>query len=167
MTNYRRDHTCGGTWFFTVNLANRKSDLLVRHVDLLRETIMHVREKHPFRIDAMVVLPEHIHCIWTLSKNDYDFSRRWRLIKSRFSRQLPWQDDELFTKSREKKAERGIWQRRYWEHRIRDDADFRVHMDYIHYNPVKHGWVTAVADWPHSSFHRLMCGGVYPPDWGL
>lgn len=167
MTNYRRGRTSGGTWFFTVNLANRKSDLLIRHIELLRESVTHVRQKHPFQIDAMVVLPEHIHSIWTLPENDSDFSKRWRLIKSRFSRRLPWQDDELFTKSREKKAERGIWQRRYWEHRIRDDADFRMHMDYIHYNPVRHGWVAAVADWPHSSFHRLMRCGVYSSNWSL
>ncbi|MDO8329473.1 MAG: transposase [Fluviicoccus sp.] len=154
MTNYRRDRTIGGTWFFTVNLANRKSDLLVRHIDLLRESFRHVRQKHPFTIDAIAVMPEHLHCIWTLPDDDHDFSRRWRLIKTRFSHQLPYQDDELFTQSRESKAERGIWQRRFWEHRIRDEADFKAHVDYIHFNPVKHGWVISEADWPYSSLHR-------------
>ncbi len=166
MTNYRRDRTGGGTWFFTVNLLNRKSDLLIRHADLLRETVMHIKKQHPFRIEAMVVLPEHTHCIWTLPDNDHDYAKRWRLIKSRFSRSLPAQDNEIISRSRMDKGERGVWQRRYWEHRIRDDEDFRKHMDYIHYNPVKHGWVKFVEEWQYSSFHRLVREGYYPPDWG-
>jgi putative transposase len=155
MTDYRRDRTPGGTWFFTVNLANRQTDLLVRHVNLLRASFRRVRVRHPFRIDAIVILPDHLHCIWTLPENDHDFSTRWQLIKSGFSREIPWLDGEAFSRSRARKGERGIWQRRYWEHRIRDEEDLRNHIDYIHRNPVKHGWVAEMADWPYSSFRRM------------
>ncbi|MCQ8130751.1 REP-associated tyrosine transposase [Methylomonas rivi] len=165
MPNYRRAFIPGGTWFFTVNLLERKNnDLLVREIDLLRETVRTVRKRHPFQIDAWVVLPEHMHAVWTLPPGDADFSKRWRLVKSGFSRALP--KTEYRANVRKMAGERGIWQRHFWEHLIRDEADFERHVDYVHVNPVKHGLVARVADWPYSSFHRYVEGGVYPENWG-
>jgi len=165
MRTYLRHFVPGGTYFFTVNLAERKqNDLLIRHIETLREACRYLRRRHPFIIDAMVVLPEHLHCIWTLPDGDSDFPLRWRLLKAYFSRHIP--TGERISPSRLRKNERGIWQRRLWEHMIRDDADFQRHFDYIHYNPVKHGLVTAVADWPYSSFHRYVRAGLYALHWG-
>ena len=163
MTNYRRSRISGATYFFTVNLAERSRTLLIDHIASLWEAFKYVRMRHPFEVDAIVVLPEHIHTIWTLPANDSNFALRWRLIKTTFSRGLP--RTESRSASREIKHERGIWQRRYWEHLIRDDADFSRHVDYIHMNPVKHGLVNRVADWPHSSFHRYVKTGILPIDW--
>jgi putative transposase len=164
MPNYRRAFIPGGTWFFTVNLLRRHhNDLLIREIDLLRETVRRVRERHPFQIDAWVVLPEHLHCVWTLPPGDSNFSKRWRLIKSGFSRALP--KTELRSEVRKTAGERGIWQRHYWEHLIRDDADYQRHVDYVHANPLKHGYVKRVADWPYSTFHRYVAKGIYPPAW--
>jgi len=164
MTNYRRPKSTGASWFFTVNCARRHGNhLLVDNIDLLRQAFRQVKRRHPFRIEAMVVLPDHLHCIWTLPTGDADFANRWSLIKAGFSRQLP--TGEQRSRSRERRGERGIWQRRYWEHLIRDEADFVRHMDYIHWNPVKHGWVRRVRDWPWSSFHSYVRQGVYPLDW--
>jgi putative transposase len=115
-------------------------------------------------IDAIVILPDHLHAVWTLPDGDRDFALRWRLIKAAFSRGLS--AGERISASRARKAERGIWQRRYWEHTLRDDDDLARHIDYIHFNPVKHGHVARVVDWPHSSFHRMVERGVYPADWG-
>lgn len=164
MPQYRRDRTPGGTWFFTVVLANRHSNLLVREIHCLRATVRRVRHDWPFHIDAWVVLPDHIHAVWTLPEGDHDFSTRWRLIKSGFSRALP--SVESVSPSRRRKAERGIWQRRFWEHRIRDWNDFRRHLDYVHINPLKHGYVKQVGDWPFSTFSRFVQQGIYPADWG-
>jgi putative transposase len=125
---------------------------------------VNAQTRHPFEIAATVVLPDHLHAIWTLPEGDADFALRWRLIKSAFSRELP--DDERISASRARKAERGIWQRRYWEHTLRDENDFARHFDYIHFNPVKHGHVGRVTDWPYSTFHRMVQLGVYPEDWG-
>ena len=161
---YRRADVKGGTYFFTVNLAERNKTLLVDYIDDLRNAIKTVINNHPFKIDAFVVLPDHLHAIWTLPKNDADFATRWGLIKSGFSRCIP--KTERINKSRITKGERGIWQRRYWEHLIRDDLDYKRHMDYVYYNPVKHGYVESVLDWPHSSFHRDVNRGIYPADWG-
>lgn len=161
---YRRCWVPGGTYFFTVNLADRKTDHLTRHIDVLRAAFRQVQRTHPFEITAMVVLPEHLHAIWVMPNDDYDFAGRWSLIKSRFSRQLP--KDEWISRSREAKRERGVWQRRYWEHLIRDEEDLQRHVDYIHINPVKHGYVKRVADWPYSSFHRYVQTGQLTPDWG-
>jgi putative transposase len=122
MTNYRRSFVRGGSYFFTVNLQNRRSRLLIDCIDSLRDAFRYVNERHPFAIEAIVVLPEHLHAIWTLPQGDADFSVRWRLIKSTFSRCFS-ADEDLAT-SRSRKAERGIWQRRYWEHTVRDEADF-------------------------------------------
>jgi putative transposase len=164
MTNYRRPKLAGATWFFTVNLAERGDNrLLLTHMDRLRHSFRRVRQRHPFRIDALVVLPEHLHCIWTLPPGDADYATRWSLIKAGFSRGLP--DGETVSASRAKRGERGLWQRRYWEHLIRDDEDFARHADYIHWNPVKHGHVGRVRDWPFSTFHTLVVRGVYALDW--
>jgi len=163
MTEYRRNFIVGGSFFFTVNLAERRLRLLTEHIAELRAALRHVRRQHPFEIDAIVVLPDHLHAAWTLPQGDADFAMRWRLIKSAFSRSLP--SNECISGSRVAKGERGIWQRRYWEHTIRDERDFARHVDYIHINPVKHGHVSRVVDWPYSSFHRMVRQGVYPPDW--
>ena len=154
----------GGTWFFTVNLLERRgNDLLVREIDLLRTTVRRVRDKHPFHIDAWVVLPEHLHCVMTLPPGNSDFSLRWRLIKSGFSRALP--RTERRSAVRQAAGERGIWQRHYWEHLIRDEADYQRHVDYVHVNPLKHGLVQRIRDWPYSTFHRYVTAGIYPADW--
>jgi putative transposase len=163
VTNYRRNFIRGGSFFFTANLAERRLRLLVDHIDLLRQAFRDVRRRHPFDIDAIVVLPDHLHAIWRLPEGDADFALRWRLIKTMFSRGL--RADERKSASRVKKGERGIWQRRYWEHTLRDEEDFARHADYIHFNPVKHGHVSRVRDWPYSSFHRMARLGVYPLDW--
>ncbi len=160
---YRRADLAGGTYFFTVNLAERKRTLLVDYIDILRKVMKKVKTAHPFRIDAMVVLPDHLHAVWTLPEDDADYSTRWALIKAGFSRSLP--RDERRNPSRIVKGERGIWQRRFWEHLIRGERDYARHVDYIHYNPVKHGFVSRVTDWSHSTFQRAVVRGDYPPDW--
>jgi putative transposase len=161
---YRRARTAGGTFFFTVNLAERDKTLLIDNIGFLRLSVKQTKTKHPFIIDGIVILPDHLHTIWTLPPNDSDFSTRWRLIKSGFSRALP--KTERINSAREKKSERGIWQRRFWEHQIRDETDFIRHMDYLNYNPVKHGYVNSVKDWPYSSFHLDVKKGLYARDWG-
>ncbi|OLU25120.1 transposase [Pseudomonas sp. PA27(2017)] len=163
MVLYRRDKTPGATWFFTLNLADRRRDLLTAHIDLLRGSFRHVMRLRPWRIDAIVILPDHLHALCTLPPGDADFALRWRLIKSGFSRTLP--NSERISASRQRKGERGIWQQRFWEHRIRDDGDFARHVDYIHHNPRKHGHVERVVDWPWSSFHRYVAAGLLPADW--
>lgn len=164
MPDYRRASHPGGTNFFTVNLLNRHgNELLTRHIDALRESVRLVKRRHPFRIHGWVVLPDHLHCVIELPPGDADFATRWRLIKMGFSKLLP--RNERLSKVRVARGERGIWQRRYWEHLIRDEADFRAHMDYVHINPLKHGLVECVVEWPYSTFHRLVEAGVYPRDW--
>ncbi|TPQ25823.1 REP-associated tyrosine transposase [Methylomonas koyamae] len=165
MTDYRRFQYPGATWFFTVNLAERRGNrLLTDQIDPLRTAFAQVKSCHAFEIDAIVVLPEHLHCILTLPVGDSDFSTRWGLIKANFSRRVA--KGERISKSREKRGERGVWQRRFWEHLIRDETDYRQHIDYIHWNPVKHGWVQVVKDWPYSSFHRYVKLGLYAENWG-
>jgi putative transposase len=122
MTEYRRNFVPGGSYFFTVNLDDRRERLLTDHIGLLRNAFRYARARHPFTIDAIVVLPDHLHAIWTLPDGDADFSLRWRLIKSVFSRGL--RPGEQTSESRASKGERGIWQRRYWEHTLRDETDF-------------------------------------------
>ena len=163
MANYRRNRIAGGSYFFTVNLADRSATLLTDHVNLLRGAFQTIRDRHPFTIDAIAILPDHLHTMWTLPPDDEDYAMRWRLIKTMFSRGIPHAGN--VSKSRTDKGERGIWQRRYWEHSIRDDLDFARHIDYVHINPVKHGYVKQVADWPHSSFHRYVKNGILPSDW--
>jgi putative transposase len=135
-------------------------------VELLRQVFQEVTKNHPFKIDAFVVLPDHLHSIWTLPQDDGDFSNRWRLIKSSFSRGCKDEYKSSKTVSRQKKQEQAIWQRRFWEHRIRDEEDFARHVEYIHYNPVKHGLATAPKDWEYSSFHRYVRRGIYDIEWG-
>jgi len=164
MTEYRRVKIAGATYFFTVNLAERQRNrLLVDRIDALRQAFRRVKKEHPFKIDAIVVLPEHLHCIWSLPDGDTDYKMRWSLIKAGFSRGVPL--GERRSKSRVDRGERGIWQRRFWEHVIRDDRDFEQHVNYIHWNPVKHRWAKRVVDWPHSSFHGYVRRGIYPVGW--
>ena len=164
MPNYRRAWHPGGSYFFTVNLLERHgNDLLTRHIDLLRDTVRLVRHRHPFVIHGWVVLPDHLHCVIELPPGDDNFPLRWHLIKMNFSKALPL--TELRSKVRIKRGKCGIWQRRYWEQLIRDEADFRAHLDYVHINPVKHGLVERVVDWPYSTFRHFVNRGVYPLDW--
>jgi putative transposase len=162
MVNYRRNRIAGGTFFFTVTLQNRNASHLTVHIDQLRGAIREAHHARPFHIDAMVVMPDHLHAIWTLPEDDSDYSTRWSTIKSRFTRSLVRAGVQI---GRNAKGEYDLWQRRYWEHTIRDDLDMQRHVDYIHYNPVKHGLVARVADWPHSSFHRFVREGLLPSDW--
>jgi putative transposase len=164
MPDYRRYRVPGGTYFFTVNLLERyPNDLLVTYIYSLRTVVRDVRNKRPFVIDAWVVLPDHLHCAWTLPPGDDDFSNRWRLIKQGFSKALP--TTERRSAVRMAGGERGIWQRRFCEYVIRSDNDYAAHIDYCHINPFKHGYVQSVADWPYSSFHRHVERGIYPLDW--
>jgi putative transposase len=163
MPDYRRCRIPGATYFFTVNLLDRHSRLLVTHIDLLREAVARARRSRPFYVDAWVVLPDHMHCVWTLPREDADFSGRWRAIKTVFSKSIPPTEHRSSVMIR--RGERGLWQRRYWEHVIRDDRDYAVHMDYIHFNPVKHGLTEAPGDWPFSTFGRCVSAGLYPTDW--
>jgi putative transposase len=157
MVLYRRNRVPGGTYFFTVTLADRRSDLLVTHVDAFRESIRAVRSRHPFEILATVVLPDHLHAIWSLPPGDDRYPMRWRQIKRRFSETLR-RTSPAFRPS--------PWARRYWEHTIRDEMDLANHIDYIHFNPVKHGLVQRVIDWPWSSFHRHVARGWLAAEWG-
>jgi putative transposase len=163
MPNYRRAFVAGGCWFFTVNLLDRRSRMLTDEIEALREAVRATRGRYPFHIDAMVVLPDHLHAVWTLPPGDADFPMRWRLIKARFVKTLPQQ--ERLDAVRRARGERGIWQRRFWEHLIRNDADYARHVEYCYINPVKHGLATSVRDWPHSSFHRDVRAGIFPEDW--
>jgi putative transposase len=163
MSVYRRNYVAGGTYFFTVNLLDRKKTLLVDYVDCLRESVVRVRCKRPFEINAWVVLPDHMHAVWTLPEGDSDYSGRWREIKKAFNRYIP--KEELLSYSRQKQGERGIWQRRFWEHTIKSEQDYRHHIDYVRLNPLKHGLVTEIKDWPFSSFHGYVKKGIYTIDW--
>jgi putative transposase len=145
---YRGLFVPGGTYFFTANLANRSERLFTENIEALREAYAYVVARHPFETVAIVVLPDHLHCVWTLPPDDKDFPMRWRLLKSRFSHAISGD------RPGRRKGERGVWQRRYWEHLIRDDDDLISHVNYIHGNPVKHGLVTDTDDWRHSSWHR-------------
>ncbi|NWL16083.1 transposase [Pseudoalteromonas sp. Scap03] len=160
---YRRNYQPGGTYFFTVNLQDRKKSLLVEHIDLLREAVRWVKMHKPFYIDAWVVLPDHMHAVLTLPKGDSYYSGRWREIKKRFSKGLP--KNEHLSLARVNKNERGIWQRRFWEHTIVDERDYWHHVNYVHFNPLKHGLVERVIDWPHSSFHKAVASGMYSRNW--
>lgn len=163
MPDYRRNRVAGGCYFFTVNLLDRRSDLLVTEIGALRDAVRETRLIRPFHIDAWVVLPDHLHCLWTLPPDDADFPNRWRMIKALFSRRVAHPQDRR--PSLVRKREAGVWQRRYWEHTIRDDGDYAAHMDYIHFNPVKHGVAGHPAAWPFSSFRRCVARGTYPEDW--
>ncbi|GAX61831.1 transposase and inactivated derivatives [Candidatus Scalindua japonica] len=169
MPNFRRAFVPGGTFFFTVVTFNRQRFLTqLESRNILHEVINEVKRKYPFKIDSWVLLPEHLHCIWSLPEGDSDFSKRWGLIKAWFSKRTKGflYKDEWMTNSKRKYRESTIWQRRFWEHMVRDEDDFNKHMNYVHFNPVKHGLVKSVNDWPYSTFHRCVRDGLYPPDWG-
>jgi putative transposase len=162
MVRYRRNFTAGGTFFLTATLADRKSSALTDHVAALRSAVKLTRRRHPFTIEAVVVLPDHFHIIMTLPEDDADFSNRLSLIKRRFTTAVL---KAGLTVTRRTNGELALWQRRFWEHTIRDERDFERHVDYIHFNPVKHNLVARVRDWPYSSFHRYVRGGLLPEDW--
>ena len=153
----------GGTYFFTATLADRRSKALVERIDPLRAAFRDVRLTHPFTIDAIVILPDHLHIVMTLPKDDADYSTRWRLIKRRFTSAVAKEGMPI---PRHSNGEAALWQRRFWEHTIRDDKDFARHVDYIHFNPVKHGLAIRVRDWSYSSFHRYVQDGLLPEHWG-
>ena len=163
MADYRRHRVPGGTYFFTVNLQHRRDDTLVANIDAVRAAVRTIKRRRPFHIDAWVVLPDHMHCVWTLPPGDTDFSARWRDIKGLFSRSLPIVQDRSAVQAR--REEKGIWQRRFWEHAVRDERDYAAHVDYVHFNPVKHGLADHPAAWPFSSFCRCVARGIYPADW--
>jgi len=163
MPRYIRAFAPGGTFFFTVNLLERNRTLLTDHITPLRAAFSFVRKQKPFVTKAYVILPDHLHCIWTLPSGDSDFSSRWQAIKAHFAHRIA--QGERLSERRLKKGERGVWQRRFWEHLIRDELDFERHVDYIHFNPVKHRHVEAARDWPHSSFHEYVRRSVLPIDW--
>jgi putative transposase len=164
---YRRAKVEGGTFFFTVVTCNRAKILtLPHHIPLLRQAFRQVKTQLPFDINAIVILPDHLHCIWTLPPNDSDFSTRWQQIKSNFTRHVSAPYHQRRSASRLQKGEQGIWQRRFWEHQIRDEKDLMRHTDYIYYNPVRHRLVNAPKDWKYSSFHRDVQRGIYSIDWG-
>jgi len=153
MVDYRRIYIKGGCYFFTVVTHHRKQILLEnKNTSILRNAFAYTKQKHPFKINAIAVLPDHLHCIWTLPEKDADFSKRWQIIKKQFS---------LNTQS-----EKPIWQPRFWEHAIQDEKDLHNHLDYIHYNPVKHGLVNSPKKWKHSSFEKFVLHGYYENSWG-
>jgi len=169
MSDYRRWYQPGGTSFFTVVMYRRHpffGDEAAR--TLLGSVMREVKDEMPFETVAIVLLPDHLHTIWTLPSGDGDFSARWKEIKSRFTER--WIAHGGFevavTPSQKRRGNRGIWQRRFIEHLIRDEGDLERHCDYIHYNAVKHGLVLQPADWPHSSFRRFVELGQYESDWG-
>lgn len=163
MPDYRRNWVPGGTYFFTVALLERKQDLLVTEIGRLRDAVRRVKRLYPFEIIAWVVLPDHLHCVWSLPQGDADYATRWRLIKLLFVKGLP--KGERLSAVRNRRKERGVWHRRYWEHTIRSERDLVNHVDYVHWNPMKHGLVSRVTDWPYSTFHRYVRQGLLPADW--
>jgi putative transposase len=169
MPNYRRSFVKGGTYFFTVN-AFRRQNILIQPLfrESLRKSVIDARRRFPFTINAWVLLPDHLHCIWTLPDGDADFSGRWAFIKRSTTKQCRhlFENRNWLTESNIRRSESTLWQRRFWEHQIRDERDYRIHMDYIYWNPVKHGHVNAVKDWPYSTFHRDVEMGLYPVNWG-
>ena len=163
MPEYRRNRVPGGCYFLTINLRDRHSDLLVREIEPLRAAVRQTRARLPFHIDAWVVLPEHMHCLWTLPEDDVDFPARVQSIKAAFSRLMP--KPQSRRPSLIRKREAGIWQRRYWERTVRDQQEYAAYMDYIHFNPVSHGLAPSPSMWPFSTFAHCVVQGLYPQDW--
>lgn len=159
MVPYRRHFVPGRTYFFTVTLADRQASLLTDRIDALGAAFRHCRATHPFETVAIAVLPEHLHCVWTLPEGDTDYAARWSLIKRAFTRR---QYHEGPTPAQ---ARRSLWQTRFREHAVGDETDLRRRIDCIHFNPVKHGHVRRAVDWPHSSFHRYVKLGLVAEDW--
>ncbi|MDD5267079.1 MAG: transposase [Methylococcales bacterium] len=169
MSNYRRVYLPGGMYFFTVVTLRRQRFLIDDDVRAaLREGIQFTRQSKPFEIVAWVLLPDHLHCIWRMPSDDTDFSSRWSMIKRIVTQRCGERlnHPEWLNERRCKRQQGTLWQHRFWDHLIRDEDDFNRHMDYIHWNPVKHGLVSKVVDWPYSSFHRLVQSGWYPENWG-
>jgi len=166
MAIYRRSITPGATYFCTV-VTYRRQLLLTAEpfYRALKLAFRQVMDAHPFTMDAIVLLPDHLHCIWTLPPQDADYARRWSLIKRHASQQTRHLTAMPETPAMQKRRDLGLWQRRFWEHQIRDVRDFEKHVDYIHANPVKHGYVTRTRDWPYSSFQHYVERGIYPHDW--
>lgn len=162
MVNYRRQYAPTGLYFFTVALKNRRSALLVEQADLLGNAMRAAQARWPWETVAIVIMPDHLHAIWQLPDGDTNYATRWRDIKSSFVRSLTKAGHKI---ERNERGETNIWQARFWEHVIRDDDDLQKHIDYIHFNPVRHGHVARVADWPYSSFHRHVKQGLLPSDW--
>jgi putative transposase len=164
---YRRAFTPGGSFFFTV-VTERRRPLLASAdaVAVLREAFRRVQSQRPFKIDAIVILPDHLHCIWTLPPDDADFSTRWRLIKTWFTKHCDPALCGEVSAARSSKRQQAVWQHRYWEHQLHDETDFIRHVEYIHYNPVKHGFASSPLEWPYSSFRRFVNDGIYGADWG-
>lgn len=165
MSWYRRRKISGGLYFLTVVLQNRKANYLVRYIDEFRKAYAETQSRAPFETVAICILPDHFHLLMKLPEGDQDFSKRIRLLKLNFNKRLPIECRDPSTNQRNRR-EAGIWQRRFWEHLIRDDEDLANHCDYIYYNPVKHGYVKSVRDWQYSSFHRDVRNGIYAEDWG-
>jgi putative transposase len=163
MVNYRRNFQAGGTYFFTVTLLNRKADTLVRYIEELLTAIHQVKGKYPFKMKAYVILPEHLHMIWELPENDFEYAKRWQWIRSLFVKAI---QKKGFQINKNKHGEALLWQRRYWEHTIYSEVDYEIHVNYIHYNPVKHGYVENSIDWPFSSMAEYVKRGVLSKDWG-
>jgi putative transposase len=163
MVHYRRCKINGGTYFFTVTLNNRASTLLTDYIDDLKSAIREVKSSWPFAINAMVVLPEHLHTIWQLPENDHDYATRWRLIKRNFTKSLITRGIHL---DKNRHGLYKLWQRRFWEHIIRNEQDYINHVNYIHFNPVKHRYVISAKDWPYSTFHEYVRQGLLGEDWG-
>ena len=163
MVNYRRSFVPGGTFFFTVTLKNRRSNLLIERIGLLKDAFNKVKEMHPFIMKAYVIMPEHLHMIWELPIGDANYSLRWKKIKALFTKSIIKAGLEL---SRTKHNECRLWQRRFWEHMIKDESDLENHVNYIHYNPIKHGLVEELRDWPHSLFHYYVQSGRICEGWG-
>ena len=165
--HYRRAFTPGGSFFFTLVTHQRRPVFISGEtVEVLRNAFRAVRASRPFEIDAIVVMPDHLHCIWTLPPSDADFSTRWRLVKTWFTKHCEPTQRPMPSPTQQARRAQAIWQQRYWEHRLRDEADVAHHVDYIHYNPVKHGLAASPMDWPYSSFQRHVQAGIYPANWG-
>jgi len=162
MVNYRRSKTPGALYFFTVTLRNRQSNLLITHINDLRHAMKTVQIQHPYKIEAIAILPDHLHTIWQLPKNDNNYSLRWQRIKGIFTRRIIKKGMKI---AKNHRGEYPIWQRRFWEHTIRNENDFENHVNYIHHNPIKHGLVKKVKDWPYSSLHKYIREGLLPPGW--
>lgn len=169
MPDYRRSFIPGGTYFFTVKTElNAPVFGELAAVRVLGTVMREAKRRWPFRIDAIVVLPDHLHAIWSLPAGDVGYSTRWAWIKKEFTKRYlaSGGQEQATSGSRRKNRRRGVWQRRFWEHTIEEERDYEAHFDYVHWNPVKHGYVTCPVDWPHSSFHRWVRAGVYPRNWG-
>lgn len=170
MPNYKRYYTSNAYYFFTVVTYKRQPIFQdINAIQLLKESIQTIKQKYPFTIEAIVILPDHIHCVWKMNEKDVYYSKRWQFIKMYFSKQYKKEDQSTITptSSRFFKREKTIWQRRFWEHRIRNEKDLYQHFDYIHYNPVKHGYVNNPKDWEWSTFHKFVENGWYDSEWGM